>query len=98
MNIFFLGGGGGGVWRIFFGVLEIPDIFKKKSFLRWTLDAGPEPTHEEQIRVPPGVSVRCYVNWRAHLNVKQNVDPDELTYQKSLFKKNGKNRITKFWM
>ena len=35
----------------------------------------------------PGVSVRCYVDWRAHLNVKQNVDPDELTYQKSLFKK-----------
>ena len=34
-----------------------------------------------------GASVRCYVDGRAHLNVKQNVDPDELTYQKSLLKK-----------
>ena len=55
------GGGGGGTliismhfrvfsegqgteWRIFFGVLEIPDIF-------W-VDAGPEPTYEEKMRVP----------------------------------------------
>ena len=67
----------------------------------WTVDAGLEPTctYEEQIRVPPPpplprMSVRCYVDWRAHLNVKQNVDPDELTYQKSLFKKSGKNWVT----
>ena len=31
-----------------FGVLEIPDIF-----LGWTVDAGPEPTDEDKMRVPP---------------------------------------------
>ena len=35
--------------QIFFGVVEIPDIF-----LGWTVDAGPEPTYEEKLRVPPG--------------------------------------------
>ena len=60
---FFLGGGGGGghdkigqnenilAWQkfqIFFGVLDIPDIF-----LRQTVDAGPNPTYEEKVRVPP---------------------------------------------
>ena len=34
--------------QIFFGVLEIPDIF-------WgcTVDAGSEPTYTEKMRVPP---------------------------------------------
>ena len=35
-------------FQIFFGVLEIPDIF-----WGWTVDAGPEPTYEEKMRVPP---------------------------------------------
>ena len=34
--------------RIFFGVLDIP-IF----LLRHTVDAGPNPTYEEKVRVPP---------------------------------------------
>ena len=33
---------------IFFGVLDIPDIF-----WRQTVDAGPNPTYEEKVRVPP---------------------------------------------
>ena len=33
---------------IFFGVLEIPDIF-----LGGTVDAGPKPTYTEKMRVPP---------------------------------------------
>ena len=35
-------------FQIFFGVLEIPDIF-----LWWTVDAGPEPTYEEKWEYPP---------------------------------------------
>ena len=35
-------------FQIFFVVLEIPDIF-----LGQTVDAEPEPTYEEKIRVPP---------------------------------------------
>ena len=31
-----------------FGVLEILDIS-----LGWTVDAGPKPTYEEKMRVPP---------------------------------------------
>ena len=59
---FWGGGGGGGVttkldrmriflrgknFKIFFGVLDIPDIF-----LRQTVDSGPNPTYEEKVRVP----------------------------------------------
>ena len=36
-------------FHIFFGVLEIPDIFFGR-----TVDAGSEPTSEEKVRVPPG--------------------------------------------
>ena len=32
---------------IFFGVLDIPDIF-----WRQTVDAGPNPTYEEKVRFP----------------------------------------------
>ena len=37
-------------FQIFFGVLDIPDIF-----WRQTVDAGPNPTYEEKVRVsqPP---------------------------------------------
>ena len=35
-------------FQIFFGVLEIPDIF-----FGWTVYAGSEPTYAEKIRVPP---------------------------------------------
>ena len=35
-------------FEIFFGVLDIPDFF-----LRQTVDAGPNPTYEEKVRVPP---------------------------------------------
>ena len=35
-------------FQIFFGVLEIPDIFG-----RWRVGAGPEPTFEDILRVPP---------------------------------------------
>ena len=62
---FFWGGGGGGgvghdkigqndnilAWQkfqIYFWVLDIPDIF-----LRQTVDAGTNPTYEENVRVPP---------------------------------------------
>ena len=65
-TFFFFFGGGGGVggghdkigqnenilawqkFQIFVGVLDIPDIF-----LRQTVDAGPNPTYEEKVRVPP---------------------------------------------
>ena len=52
--IFLWGGGGGGVTtkmakiQIFFGVLGIPNIF-----WRQTVDAGPNPTYEEKVRLPP---------------------------------------------
>ena len=36
-------------FQIFFGVLEIPDIFWGRR-----VDAGPEPTYGEKLRVPPG--------------------------------------------
>ena len=35
-------------FQIFFGVLDIPNIF-----WRQTVDAGPNPTYEEKVRVPP---------------------------------------------
>ena len=35
-------------FQIFFWVLDIPDIF-----WRQTVDAGPNPTYEEKVRVPP---------------------------------------------
>ena len=43
---------------ILFGVLEIPDFFFFFFFFFWggggqTVDAWPEPTNEEKIRVPP---------------------------------------------
>ena len=34
-------------FQIFFRVLEIPDILGVR------VDAGPEPTYEEKLRVPP---------------------------------------------
>ena len=34
--------------NIFLGVLEISDMF----FGGWRVDAGPEPTYEEKLRVP----------------------------------------------
>ena len=59
MNFRVFSEGQGTEWRIFFGLqnlkylfgvlqLQIPDIFF------WlTVDAGPEPTYEEKMRVPP---------------------------------------------
>ena len=35
-------------FQIFFGVLDIPDIFGRQ-----TVDAGPNPTYEEKVRVTP---------------------------------------------
>ena len=35
-------------FQIIFGVLDIPEFF-----LRQTVDAGPNPTYEENVRVPP---------------------------------------------
>ena len=35
-------------FQIFFGVLDIPDIF-----WRQTVDAGPNPAYKEKVRVPP---------------------------------------------
>ena len=46
--------GGGGIFggclnfKYFFGVPEIPE-----NFLGWRVDAGPEPTSEEKMWVPP---------------------------------------------
>ena len=39
-------------FQIFFGVLDIPDIF-----WRQTVDAGPNPTYEGKVRVPPPLSL-----------------------------------------
>ena len=36
------------IFQIFFGALDIPDFF-----LWQTVDAGPNPTYEEKVRVPP---------------------------------------------
>ena len=58
-----------------FGVLEIPDIFWVKG--RCGARAYVRRTNQSS---PPSPGF-------SHLNEKQNVDPDELTYQKSLFKK-----------
>ena len=56
----------------------------------WTVDAGPEPTYEKQIRVapppPPWGLHAVLFRLKGPLNVKQNVDPDELPYQKAPFK------------
>ena len=42
---------------IFFGIAKISNIFmgclKFLIFFGWTVDTGPEPTHEEKMRVPP---------------------------------------------
>ena len=35
-------------YQIFFGVLDIPDIF-----WGWRASAGPEPTYEEKMKLPP---------------------------------------------
>ena len=35
-------------FQVYFGVLNVPDIF-----WRQTVDAGPNPTPEEKVRVPP---------------------------------------------
>ena len=42
---------GVGNFEIFFGVLEIPDIFFN---LGWAVDAWPEPTYEEKMRQTDG--------------------------------------------
>ena len=42
--------------NIFFGALEIPDIF-----LGYTVDAGSEPTYAEKIRVPPPPGHRTFI-------------------------------------
>ena len=47
--------------NIFFGVLEIPDIF-----LGWMVEAGSEPTYEEKIRVPPWGWSELYVICKYH--------------------------------
>ena len=49
---------------------------------------GPEPTYEEQIRVAPlPWDLRAVLfRLKGPLNMKQNMDPDELPYQKSPFK------------
>ena len=64
MGVFFFWGGGGvAIISIFFffgggGVLEIPVFFFVFFFFFFfgggcTVDAGPEPTYEEKMRVPP---------------------------------------------
>ena len=35
-------------FQIFLGALDIPDIFWRQA-----VDAGPNPTYEEKVRVPP---------------------------------------------
>ena len=42
-------------FQIFFGVLEIPDIFGGL-----TVDTGPEPTYEEKMRVPAWASTMVH--------------------------------------
>ena len=70
VDIFFCGGGGHDkigqnenilAWQkfqILFGVLDIPDIF-----LRQTVDAGPNPTYEEKVRVPPPPHTHTHSPW-----------------------------------
>ena len=45
-------------FQIFFGVLDIPDIF-----WRQTVDAGPNPTYEEKVRVPPPPHTHTHSPW-----------------------------------
>ena len=45
-------------FQIFFGVLDIPDIF-----WRQTVDAGPNPTYEEKVRVPPPPTPHTHSPW-----------------------------------
>ena len=51
-------------FQIFFGVLDIPDIF-----WRQTVDTGPNPTYEGKVRVPPPLSLthtHAHTHTRAH--------------------------------
>ena len=53
-------------FQIFFGVLEIPDIF-----WRQTVNAGPNPTYEEKVRVnpnpnPPPTHTHTHTHIHAH--------------------------------
>ena len=45
-------------FQIFFGVLDIPDIF-----WRQTVDAWPNPTYEEKVRVPPPPHTHTHSLW-----------------------------------
>ena len=44
-------------FQIFFGVLGIP------IFWRQTVDAGPNPTYEEKVRVPPPPHTHIHSPW-----------------------------------
>ena len=48
-------------FQIFFGVLDIPDIF-----WRQTVDAGPNPTHEEKVRLYPPPSPHTHTLTPGH--------------------------------
>ena len=52
-------------FQIFFGVLDIPDIF-----WRQTVDAGPNPTYEEKVRVPPPPHTHTHSSWVTVYNEK----------------------------
>ena len=45
-------------FQILFGVLDIPDIF-----WRQTVDAGPNATYEEKVRVPPPPHTHTHSPW-----------------------------------
>ena len=64
-------------FQIFWGVLEIPDIF-----WGWTVDAGPEPMYEEKMKVPPLGSYTCCINKYGKKSIKlQKVKSDFLCFQ-----------------
>ena len=47
--------------QIFFGVIDIPDIF-----WRQTVDAGPNPTYEEKVRLPPPPHTHTHILTLGH--------------------------------
>ena len=56
--------GQGTKWRIFFGLLNIKYLYGVPEILDifggWMVDAGPEPTYEEKIRVSPPPPVQPF--------------------------------------
>ena len=76
-------------WRIFLGLLKFQIFFGGCLKLGWTVDAGPEPTYKEKMRVPSlgSTSPVNHAFWRlfSYLLIPKvacianNMDPDQTT-------------------